>query len=480
MRAKAIIKHLGYVILFNSFFLFIASAVSLYNGESSFNPLFYTALIGVAIGLTPQLLIEKIIEINFNEGLAISVFGWIATCLFGAIPYVMWGGEFTIGNAIFESVSGYTTTGATILQDIETLTKGLLFWRSATHFIGGIGVILFVLLILPNTKGVQAHIYKSEVSNLSSMSFIMRTKQAVRVISMVYVGLNVILTLLLWLQGMTFFDAVCHSFSTIATGGFSTKNLSIAYFDNIGIEITLTVFMYLSSLHFGLLFLTITGSENNIFKSKLVWMFTLVLIFGIMLITLNLMLENNYSFSQALRHASFQVVSLSSTTGSATIDTNTWPVFSKIIMIYFMIQCAMAGSTGGGIKFDRIYIYFASLRKRIKLMMHPKGLYAAKVNGKPISQDIEHQVLVFIILYVMIFFVVTLILSAMHIEGMTALSASISTIGNVGPGFNEIGSLGNYSQFPLAAKYLLSINMIIGRLEILNVFTLFIILVAKN
>lgn len=480
MRAKAIIKHLGYVILFNSFFLFIASAVSLYNGESSFNPLFYTALIGVVIGLTPQLLIEKIIEINFNEGLAISVFGWIATCLFGAIPYVMWGGEFTIGNAIFESVSGYTTTGATILQDIETLTKGLLFWRSATHFIGGIGVILFVLLILPNTKGVQAHIYKSEVSNLSSMSFIMRTKQAVRVISMVYVGLNVILTLLLWLQGMTFFDAVCHSFSTIATGGFSTKNLSIAYFDNIGIEITLTVFMYLSSLHFGLLFLTITGSENNIFKSKLVWMFTLVLIFGIMLITLNLMLENNYSFSQALRHASFQVVSLSSTTGSATIDTNTWPVFSKIIMIYFMIQCAMAGSTGGGIKFDRIYIYFASLSKRIKLMMHPKGLYAAKVNGKPISQDIEHQVLVFIILYVMIFFVVTLILSAMHIEGMTALSASISTIGNVGPGFNEIGSLGNYSQFPLAAKYLLSINMIIGRLEILNVFTLFIILIAKN
>lgn len=480
MRAKAIIKYIGYVLLFNAFFLFISVGISYFNDESSTSPLLFGALACAIAGVFPHLFIRGSLDVNFHEGIAITVFGWLAACLFGAIPYYLWGGEFTFVNSIFESVSGYTTTGATILQNVEGLTKGLLFWRSSTHFLGGIGVILFVLLIMPDAKGVQSSIYKSEVSSLSLLSFRMRSRLIVQSIAVVYVLLNAVLTSLLWVQGMALFDAICHSFATIATGGFSTKNLSIAHFDNVGIEITLTVFMYLSSLHFGMLFLTLTGSKTNIFKSKVVRVFTIIILIGVSLIAFNLVSKNGYSISEAYRYASFQVVSLVSTTGFATIDTNVWPMFSKILMLYFMLQCAMVGSTGGGIKFDRIYLYFVSLNRRMKQQLHPKGLYVAKMDGNIITEELENQTMLYIILYIIVFFVVTITLSAMNIDGMTALSASISTIGNVGPGFNDISSLENYSQLPTLAKYLLSINMLVGRLEIMNVLTLFIILFRKN
>lgn len=480
MRTKAIAKYLGFVLLFNALFLYTSAAISFFLRENSLTPLLYSAVVCTILGLFPQIFVEKIEEINFREGMAISVFGWILTCFAGAFPYFMWGGEFTLANSLFESVSGYTTTGATILQNVEGLTKGLLFWRSSTHFIGGIGIILFVLLILPDSKGVRTSIYRSEVSGLSLMNFSMRARQIVRIISIVYISLTVVLITLLWALGMTFFDAVCHSFGTIATGGFSTKNLSIAYYNNVGIEVTLTVFMYLSSLHFGLLFLTFTGNKNNIFTSKVIQAYTLVIIAGILLITFNLMKSSNYSWSEGLRHASFQVVSLTSTTGSATIDTDVWPLFSKIILMYFTIVCAMVGSTGGGIKFDRIYLFFVSLKRRIKLIQHPQGIYITKMNGNVVTEELELQTMAFIILYILIFFVVTLLLSAMDIDGMTAFTASITTIGNVGPGFGKISSLSNFSGLPDAAKYLLSVNMLLGRLEILNVITLFIILIKKN
>ena len=481
MRTKAVAKYLGFVLLFNALFLYISAAISFFLRENSLTPLLYSAVVCTILGLFPQIFVEKIDEINFREGMAISVFGWILTCFAGAVPYFMWGGEFTFANALFESVSGYTTTGSTVLQDVEALTKGMLFWRSSTHFIGGIGIILFVLLILPDSKGIRTSIYRSEVSGLSLMNFSMRAKRIVRIISIVYISLTVALVLLLWILGMSFFDAVCHSFATIATGGFSTKNLSIAYYDNVWIEVTLTVFMYLSSLHFGMLFLTFTGSRNNIFTSKVIRSYTFIILIGILLIAVNLINSSGYTWGEAFRHASFQVVSLTSTTGSATLDTDVWPLFSKIVLIYFTIQCAMVGSTGGGIKFDRIYLFFVSLKRRIKLIQHPQGVYVTKMNGNVVTEELELQTMAFIILYILIFFVVTLLLAAMNIDGITAFTASITTIGNVGPGFGKtISSLGNFAPLPDAAKYLLSINMLLGRLEILNVITLMVILVKKN
>lgn len=480
MRIVAVVKYLGYVLLFNALFLFISAIISLVLQENSFTPLFYSAIVCSILGFFPQIFIERSDEISFHEGMAISVFGWILTCFAGAVPYFMWGGEFTFANAIFESVSGFTTTGSTILQDVESLTKGMLFWRSSTHFIGGVGIILFVLLIMPDSRGIRASIYRSEVSGLSLMSFKMQAKRIVYTIGIIYISFTVILILLLWVLGMTFFDAVCHSFGTIATGGFSTKNLSIAHYDNVWIEITLTVFMYLSSLHFGMLFLTFSGSKNNIFTTKIIRVYTLFILSGILLIALSLVGESNYSWGEAFRHSSFQVVSLTSTTGYATLDTDAWSLFAKIILIYFSIQCAMAGSTGGGIKFDRIYMFFVSLKYRIKQIQHPQAVYITKISGNVVSKDLELQTMAFIILYILIFFMVALILAAMNIDGTTAFTASITTIGNVGPGFGKISSLSNFSSLPNAAKYLLSVNMLIGRLEILNVITLIVILAKKN
>jgi len=480
IRTKAVVKYLGYILLFNSLFLFISAAISFANKENALNALLISAVSCAVLGFIPQLFIRKYGEIRFHEGLAISVFGWMITCVVGMLPYYLWGGEFTIANALFESVSGFTTTGASILTDVEALPKGLLFWRASTTFIGGVGIILFVLLVLPEKKEAMTSFYRSEVSDLSKMSFLTRSKQIIRIIATVYFSLIIAETTLLYLLGMSFFDAICHSFSTVATAGFSTKNLSIAAYDNIWIEIVIMFFMLISSMHFGLVYGTMTRKKHNIFTSRPTRMYILVIFIGILLITMQLTHEKMFGFWESLRYAAFQVISLASTTGLATTDTAIWPTFSIILLIYYSTQCGMVGSTAGGIKFDRIYLFFASVTKQLKLILHPDGIYVVKMNKNVIDYELELQIMIFIILYILTFSVTALLLTAMGIDGMTAFSAAITTIGNVGPGFGGVSSLGNYSQLPDAAKYLLSANMLLGRLEIMNVFALFMMLGGKK
>lgn len=481
LRTKVVIKYLGYILLFNSLFLFSSAAISLFHNETSFGPLITSTIICAVMGIAPRLFIGKTGEIQFHEGLAISVIGWLVTCIAGMLPYLIWGGEFdTIANAFFESVSGYTTTGASILNDVEALPKGLLFWRSSTSFIGGVGIVLFVLLVLPEKKGAMTSFYRSEVSDLSKMSFLTRSRQIIRIIATVYFSLIIIETALLMLVGVSFFDAICHSFTTVATSGFSTKNLSIAAFDSIWVEIIIMFFMFISSIHFGLIYATITRKKNNIFSSHPTRMYLWVMFTGIILITLQLTGENIYGFWESFRYAAFQVISLGSTTGYATVDTANWPVFSIILLLYFSIQCGMVGSTAGGIKFDRIYLFFISAKKQLKLILHPEAVFAVKINKQMIDQNLELQIMVFIILYILTFSLTALLLSVMGIDALTAFSASIATIGNVGPGFGTVSSMGNYSHLPDAAKFILSANMLLGRLEIMNVFALFLMLPLKR
>lgn len=473
MRKEAIIKYIGYVLLFNALFLYLAAVISFFLNETSFIPLFYSGLVCTILGLFPLIFTEKIDEIRFNEGLVISVMGWFITCVVGMLPYVMWGGEFTFVNAFFESVSGYTTTGATILNEIETLPKGILFWRASTHWIGGMGVILFVLLILPQARGLRSSLYKTEVSNLSRMNFKTKARQIARIIGIVYISLTLLETIILWLLGMTFFDAICHSMSTIATGGFSTKNTSMAFYNNIWMELTIVVFMVLSSLHFGMLYVTIIGKKPNLFHSKSVRTYLLLIVIGIIGVAFNLYRQNLYSFGESFRHSLFQVTSLVSTTGFATVDTTIWPAFTIIILIYFTVQGSMVGSTGGGFKFDRIYLFFQILKKQLRLIKHPQGVFASKIDDEIIGQGVELQALTFLIIYVLTFFIVTVVLTLMNIDGLTAFSASIASIANVGPGFGKVGSLDNYAALPVAAKYILSFEMVLGRLEIMNILALF-------
>lgn len=480
IRTKAVVKYLGVILLFNSLFMLIAAVISLAYREDSFYPLLISALIGVAMGSCCTFFIGKVGDIRFHEGLAISVLGWVTTCLSGLLPFLLWGGEFSFANALFESVSGYTTTGASILENVEGLTKGLLFWRSSTSFIGGLGIILFVLLIIPEKKGSKSYIYRAEVSDLSKLSFAERSRHLIRAVSIVYISLIALETILLKFAGMTFFDAICHSFSTVATSGFSTKNISIAAYDNVWIEVVISFFMLISSIHFLLIWSTMKGRKQNVFTSRTTQMYVMIIFIGILLITLQLFHENYYGFWNSLRYASFQVISLASTTGLASVDSAGWPLFTIILLLYYSVQCGMVGSTAGGIKFDRIYIYFSSLKKQIKQSLHPEGVYLVKINNHVVDQNMEKQISIFIILYILTFFIATLLLTLLGIDGITALSASIATLGNVGPGFGNVSSLANYAHLPDAAKYILSANMLLGRLEIMNILALILIFFRKR
>ena len=472
MRPHIIIRYIGLIFLFNSLFLFISFLISLLYKDSGIFPLLYSSIIALLFGVFPLIYVPPAKEISSREGFLIVVLSWLLTCLLGVIPYVIWGGEFTFTNAWFESVSGFTTTGSTILSDIEILPKGLLFWRSATHWIGGIGIIVFALVVLPNIGHVRAVLIKNEFSPLAQHSFIQNTKQVFRVLVIVYLGLTLLETIALWIAGMSFFDAINHSFATIATGGFSTKNLSIAHYNSVAIDIIVIAFMFLSGIHFGLLFYTITGSRYNILKSGVVKFYLFSTLIGILLVALNLYFNNQFSFLGSLRYGAFQVVSLSTTTGFANANSTIWPSFSIMLLIYFTMQCACAGSTAGGIKVDRILILIKALQIQIKKFHHPNAVIVLKVDNKSVNPDAVNNAIMYIVLYILIVFISALLLTAMGVDSLSAFSGSAATMGNVGPGFNLVYSLGNYGTIPDAGKWVLSANMLLGRLEIYALISL--------
>ena len=475
MRIPIVIRQIGLVLVINALFLFISFLISWINNESSTVALLYATFITLLFGLFPLVFVPGSNYLSTLEGISIVVFGWIATCLTGTLPYVIWGGEFTFVNAWFESVSGFTTTGSSILADVENLTSGLLFWRSSTHWIGGVGVIVFALLILPPSATSHLVLLNAEISGLAKQNFRSRSKQIVRILALVYIGLTLSETLLLWIFGMSFFDAINHAFATIATGGFSTKNLSIAAYQSVAIEVIIMLFMLFSGIHFGLIYATFTGSKDNIFRSPIVKYYLLVMVAGIFLVTLKLYYSDFGSLAHSLRYAAFQVISVGTTTGFATIDTAMWPFFTILVLIYFTIQCACVGSTSGGLKFDRVFIFFRSIGRQIKLIQHPRGVFQTRVGKKIVTEEIENQTHMFILLYLFIVFIVTLALTAYNIDLLTSFSASVTTIGNVGPGFGGVSSLGNFGQLPDGAKLILSVNMLLGRLEIMSILSLFFI-----
>jgi len=472
MRKESILRHLGFIFLFQAVFMLVSLIISIVGKETSIIPLLFSFTTATVFGAMFVLFTSPVDEVSFNEGISTVVFGWLFTCLLGALPYLLWGGEFTLANALFESVSGFTTTGSTVLNNIEGLPKGLLFFRSSTHWMGGIGIILFVLLILPQSKS-KFVLLNAEFSSLSQTNFNQNKQQVLRILGYVYIGLTVAQTLALWIAGMSLFDAINHSFATIATGGFSTKNMSVAAFDSPTIEIIIMIFMVLSGIHFGLLFTTIVLRKQNLFTSSMSRAFLIVLGVGIVIVSLKLYFSGFYDLPNAFRFGAFQVISVGTTTGFATADSAGWPPLAMIIIMYFTIQCGMVGSTSGGLKFDRVFLFFKVLKRQILQTLHPRLVMVPKVDNTRISEDVISQTQVFIVLYVLIFFSCTLILTAFDIDLLTAFSASIATLGNVGPGFEGVSSLGNFGNLPDGAKYVLSVNMLMGRLEIFNILALF-------
>lgn len=468
MRVSVILRYVGTVMLCVSAFMAVSAGISYMNSvDSGFYPLLLSAMLTLTLGAFPLLFVPRAKSISNKEGFAIVVGSWILASVVGMFPYLIWGGEFTLVNAWFESVSGFTATGATILNDIEYLPQGLLFYRTSTNWLGGVGVVMFTLVILPSLGTSKMSLSNVELSSLAKDNYRYRTQIIVRILLIVYVGLTLTTTLALKLAGLRWFDALTHAMSACATAGFSTKNASIAFYDNPLVEMILAAAMFISSLHFGLIYATFLRKGNNIFRSEVVRTYIAIVVVATLLITVSIYDANIYTdIWQALRYAYFQVVSLISSTGYSTADTNAWTPFAIVVLIFISIVCACAGSTSGGMKVDRLLIFCKILMARIRRQQHPNAVIRIRVDGVVQDEDMLNSVVVFIVTYIALILLATFINTLFGQDMLTAFTSTVACIGNVGPGFGEVGSMSNFADIPAILKIQDSILMLMGRLEI--------------
>lgn len=468
MRVNVVIRYIGLVLQFVAAFMLLSAVVSMLNGyDSAYYPLLLSSFMTALLGTFPLFFVERVDEIKTKEGYAIVVGSWILSCVVGMFPYLIWGGEFTLANAWFESVSGFTTTGASILNDIEFLPRGLLFWRSATAWIGGMGVVMFALVVLPSMGKSRHMLSNVELSTIAKDNFHYRSRVILRLLVTIYAGLTIFTTLGLKYAGMTWFDAATHAMSSCATCGFSTKNLSVAFWDSPLIEGIMMLAMTLSAIHYGILYATFTGRKNNIFHSEVVRMFITMMLLVAVVIAISLFVANIYpSFLTSLRHAAFQVVSITTTSGFATADTNTWTSLAILLLMFCTVICGCAGSTSGGMKVDRLLIASKVIRNRMQIQLHPNAVIRTKMDGIVQDEKIQSLVMTFIVSYIMLTIIGSVVYAMFGYDLLTSFSASIACISNVGPGFGEIGSLDNYSELPAMLKLCSTLLMLIGRLEI--------------
>lgn len=468
MRFHVVIRYIGMVLQFIAAFMLLSAVVSMVNDyDSAFHPLLLSSFLTSLLGLFPLIFAEKADDIKIKEGYAIVVGSWLVACIVGTFPYLIWGGEFTAINAWFESVSGFTTTGSSILNDIEFLPKGMLFWRSASAWIGGVGVVMFALVILPSMGRSRHMLSNVEMSSIAKDNFHYRSRVIIRILTLVYVGLTALTTLALKFAGMTWFDATTQAMSACATCGFSTKNLSVGFWDSPLIEAILIVAMTLSAIHFGILYASMTGRRNNIFRSEVVRTFIGMMTIISVVMSFSLLSEGIYnSWGESLRHSAFQVVSVTTTSGFATADTNTWTPLAIMLLIISSVVCGCAGSTSGGMKVDRMLIALKIIRNRMKVQLHPNAVIRTKVDGTVQDEGVQSLVMTFIVAYIMTVLLGTIVYTIFGLDLVTSLTASIACVSNVGPGFGEVGSMDNFSALPALLKFNSTLLMLIGRLEI--------------
>ena len=471
MNVRSISTNVGKALLVSAFFMFISIIISVVNGlDSAFTPLLISFIITLLVGSFPFIFVKKAAPLTMKDGFITIVVAWVLSFVFGMLPYVLWGGEFTLMNAWFESVSGYTTTGATILNDIEALPDSLLFWRSSTHYIGGLGVVVFLLLVMPDASPYRLKLTNMEMSSLSKEGYKYRSSKVIRVIVTVYVGLTLTATLSLWAAGMPFFDAVNHGFSIAATGGFSTKNLSIGYFNSDVINIVAMIFMTVCAMHFGLIYAVFATRSLKPLNNTVVKYYISSIIVVSLVIMFSLISQGGYeSWGRAWLDASFNVVSYMTTTGFATCDNSTWPFIAGVMLMFVAVQCGCSGSTTGGLKVDRIVISLKSISSEIRKRLHPSAVSQVSMSGHKMADSAVSSVFLYIVVYVMVIIVSIFIVTLCGSEPVEAISGVISSLGSVGPGLGDVASLDNYSLQPELSKFVYTVDMFLGRIEIFPV-----------
>lgn len=400
-----------------------------------------------------------------KEGLVIVGLAWILWSLFGALPFVLTGSIPSYVDAFFETVSGFTTTGSTILTNIEALPKGVAFWRSLTHWIGGMGVLVFVMMLTSLDDEHSMHLMRAEVPGPEADKLVPKARATARILYLMYFVLTAAEVVFLMFGGMSFYDALLHSFSTAGTGGFSNRNASVAYYDSAYIDGVITVFMILFGVNFNLYFLIRLKNWKDALKNEELHAYLGIIAGAVAIVTVNI-LGIYGNLVHAFRYASFQVASVITTTGFCTADFNLWPELSKVVLLGIMVIGACAGSTGGGIKVSRFLILVKSIKKEVRRMLHPKAVTIVKINGKRVGNDTIRSVYIYFISYILVMMVSILLVSINNFDFATTFSSVLTTLNNVGPGISMVGPVENFHMFSPLSKLVFCMDMLLGRLEI--------------
>ena len=474
INSKMIFRILGFLLLIETVMLLCCGGVSLFYKENDLQSFLVSSAITTSIGILLLAIGKDAVKsLNRRDGYVIVSVAWVTFSLFGMLPYYIGGYIPSITDAFFETMSGFTTTGATILDDIESLSHGMLFWRSLTQWIGGLGIVFFTIAILPifTTGGVQ--LFSAETTGVTHD----RTHPKINVMAKwlwtVYLILTVSETILLMFGGMDLFDAICQSFATTATGGYSTKQNSISYWNSPYIEYVVAIFMIISSINFSLFLMCLKGKVGRLFKDEETHWFLGSVGILTLLITLALVFQNNYGWELAFRKSLFQVATVHTSCGFATDDYNLWPPFTWLLLFIAMLSGGCTGSTSGGIKNMRLLIVARTIRNEFKHLLHPNAVLPVRVNKQTVSSSIVTTVLLFFAFYLVIILIGWTILLFLGVGFSESVSTVISSIGNVGPGLGSCGPAYSWNSLPDLAKWVLSFLMLIGRLELFSVLLLF-------
>ena len=485
-NTRLVVKTMGALLVIESVFMAIAMSVSFFYGDPDDGAFLVSTIltlvagwIGIAIGTGASS------QVGEREGYVIVALVWVVFSAFGMLPYWLSGQIPSFTDAWFETMSGFSTTGATILDDIEVLSHGALFWRSMTQWLGGLGIIVLSLALLPMFGLGGMQLYAAEMNGISYEKLSPRIADTAKSLWITYILLTIAEVGLLWAEGMPIFDSVCHSFTTVSSGGFSTKNMSIAFYASPIIDYTVAFFMLLAGVNFGLIILFFRGKPGRLWHDEetkwylsAVGVVTAVLTIGLMVQWLmdSFVASSNEFFSHletAFREGLFTTIATMTSTGFAVADYMTWPPFLWVIVFFLMFTGASSGSTSGGMKWVRLMIFVKSGFAEFKRRIHPNAIVPVKLNGKPITQQTTNNVMAFLQFYLMILIVTVLIFCGTGVDFDESIGAAVSALGNIGPSIGQYGPAGTYALFPTTAKWVMTLVMLIGRLEIFTVLLLF-------
>lgn len=472
MHYVSVIHVLGLLLMCIGATIVLPIPVSLYDGDDTYLALLYSSAITMAAGFLAYKLTSFRSDLRAKEGFAIVTFGWITVSLFSCFPFIFSGAIPSLTDAFFETMSGFTTTGATILTDIEALPRSMLLWRSLSHWMGGMGIILLSLAILPFLGVGGMQLYKAEVPGPVADKLTPRIAQTAKLLWGVYLLFTVAELLLLKVGGMSWFDALNHALATLSTGGYSTRNASVGSFTSPFIHYVITIFMLLAGVNFALHYRFLTGDFGAYLRDKELKVFVGIFLMASLFIVIDVYSITG-NLSRSVQDTLFQVAALSTSTGFGTADFEQWSLSSQLLLLAIMVIGGCAGSTAGGMKVARAYLLFKFMLSEINRLIHPNAIIPVRMGEKTVPRDVVTNVLGFFVLYIMLHGVGVLLLSMMGLDMATSISAPIAMLSNIGPGLGLIGPTDNYGHLPIMAKWLLSLLMLLGRLEIFTVIILF-------